>query len=43
MDHPKPPPLYKKLCWFVLLYAAGFLAMLTVAMIFRVLLIDAVH
>jgi hypothetical protein len=41
--YSKPIPLYKKLYWFVLLYAGGFLAMLAVAMIFRVLLLDAVN
>lgn len=37
MDHPKPTPLHKKLGWFVLLYAGGFLAMLAVATVFHVL------
>ena len=43
MDHPRPIPLHKKLGWFVLLYASGFLAMLAVATIFRVLVLDAVR
>ena len=43
MNHPTPMPLRKKLGWFVLLYAGGFLAMLAVATIFRVLVLDAVH
>ncbi len=43
MGHSKPMPLQKRLCWFVLLYAAGVLAVLSVAAIFRVLLLDAVR
>jgi hypothetical protein len=43
MDHSKPMPLRKRLYWFVLLYAGGVLAMLTVAMIFRILVLDAVR
>lgn len=43
MDHPKPISLHKKLGWFVLLYVCGFLAMLAVATIFHVLVMDAVR
>jgi hypothetical protein len=43
MNQSRPIPLYRKLCWFALLYAGGFLAMLMVAMIFRVLLFNAVR
>jgi hypothetical protein len=39
----KLPPLYKRLGWFALLYACGFLAVLIVAGVFRVLVLDAVR
>ncbi|WP_458072133.1 hypothetical protein [Rhodanobacter sp. BL-MT-08] len=43
MDPPKQSPLHKRLGWFFLLYAAGFLAVLIVAGLFRVLVLDAVR
>ncbi len=43
MDTSKQAPLRKRLGWFFLLYAAGFLAVLIVAGLFRVLVLDAVR
>ena len=43
MDPPKQSPLHKRLGWFFLLYAAGFLTVLIVAGLFRVLVLDAVR
>lgn len=43
MDAPIQPSLRKRLGWFFLLYAAGFLAVLLVAGLFRILVLDAVR
>jgi len=42
---PAPPqnPVWKRLGWFVLLYAGGVLAVAIVALIFRVLVLNAVR
>lgn len=43
MDRRRRGGLRKRLGWFFLLYVAGFLAMLIVAVLFRVLVLDAVR
>jgi hypothetical protein len=43
MDKPPLAPLRKRLGWFVLLYVGGVLAVVAVAAIFRVLVLDAVR
>lgn len=43
MDQPEQAPLHKRLGWFFLLYAVGFLAVLIVAGLFRVLVLDVVR
>lgn len=43
MQQPEQAPLRKRLGWFFLLYAAGFLAVLIVAGLFRILVLDAVR
>lgn len=43
MVQPKDSSLRKRLGWFFLLYAAGFLSVLVVAALFRVLVLDAVR